>query len=471
MTLVDAASFPGIWHTEQVMQERDDLSGGQDAVNADPCLGGRRVVDLLTTQIEKASVMVANKGDMATADEMETTLAMCRALNEAAVITQTDFGKVPLSTLLPLVPGSEAASDCSNSGCGDPKCADPVCGQEEVKVDSDCSNPGSIDPCCADTTCGEEKVEEASDCGNPGCSEPGCADTTCGEEKVEEASDCGSCADTTCGGEEVQVDADCGNPSCSDPGCADTTCGGEEVKAGGHRLDVDALGFTNFVFRSDRPFHESRLLGVIDKWPLPTKDVLSLKELQATAAATQAGSAKIDLSAPLESTFNPDGRSPFEAVLRSKGWTWLHRYPTQEIFWTHAGRHFALERLPDWAARPLETLEEGQSKQEIVFIGMGMDEELIREQLEECLLNDEEMVTFEKQLRGEGHRFKIGQAIEAYTGDGWTRGEVVALNYREDAWPASKIAPYQIRLSDGMLIFAPFDDDGVVRKAEGAELL
>ena len=439
VTLVDAASFPGMWQTEQVMQERDDLSGGQDAVNADPCLGGRRVVDLLTTQIEQASVVIANKGDMATADEMETTLAVCRALNGAAVITQTDFGKVPLSTLLPPVPGSEAASDCSNPGCGDPKCADPVCGEEEVKVDSDCSNPG--------------------------CSDPGCADTTCGEEKT-------GCADTTCGGEEVKVDSDCGNPSCSDPGCADTTCGEATTeKAGGHRLDVDALGFTNFVFRSDRPFHESRLLGVIDKWPLPTKDVISLKELQATAAAAQAGSAKIDLSAPLESMFNPDGRSPFEAVLRSKGWTWLHRYPTQEIFWTHAGRHFALERLPDWAARPMETLEEGQSKQEIVFIGMGMDEELIREQLEDCLLTDQEMDTFEKQLKGEGHRFKIGQAIEAYTGDGWTLGEVVALNYREDEWPASKIAPYQIRLSDGMLIFAPFDDDGVVRKAEGAELL
>ena len=70
-----------------------------------------------------------------------------------------------------------------------------------------------------------------------------------------------------------------------------------------------------------------------------------------------------------------------------------------------------------------------------------------------------------------GHRFKLGQVVEANTGNGWTRGEVVGLNYREDEWPAGKIAPYQIRLSDGVLIFAPFDDDGVVRMAEGAGLL
>ena len=359
MTLVDAASFPSMWQTEQVMEERDDLSGGSDAVNADPCIASRRVVDLLTTQIEQASVMVANKADMATTDEMETTLAVCRALNEAAIITQTDFGQVPLATLLPRMLGSEAASDCSNPGCADPGCG----GEEAVKADSDFGNPSCADPGCADATCGSEKVSVESDCNNPSCSDPGCADPTCTDETTQKAG------------------------------------------AGGHRLDVDALGFTNFVFRADRPFHEARLLAVIDKWPLPTKDVISLKELQVTAAAaTQANSAQIDTSAPLESVSDTsnDGRSPFEPVLRSKGWTWLHRYPTQEIFWTHAGRHFALERLPDWAARPIESLEEGQSKQEIVFIGMGMDEASIRGQLEGCLLSDEEMATFELQLNGEG---------------------------------------------------------------------
>ena len=59
------------------------------------------------------------------------------------------------------------------------------------------------------------------------------------------------------------------------------------------------------------------------------------------------------------------------------------------------------------------------------------------------------------------------QAVEAKTGDGtpgvWTSGAVVALNYREDKWPEGRTAPYQIELSDGRLIFAPYDDDCVVR--------
>ena len=64
---------------------------------------------------------------------------------------------------------------------------------------------------------------------------------------------------------------------------------------------------------------------------------------------------------------------------------------------------------------------------------------------------------------GEGLRFEIGQAIEAKIDEGWVHGEVVALNYREDEWPEGRTAPYQIKLDDGSLIFAPYDDDCVVR--------
>lgn len=42
----------------------------------------------------------------------------------------------------------------------------------------------------------------------------------------------------------------------------------------------------------------------------------------------------------------------------------------------------------------------------------------------------------------------------------------VGINYRESEWAADEVAPYQIRLDDGegTLIFAPMDDDRVVRK-------
>lgn len=40
---------------------------------------------------------------------------------------------------------------------------------------------------------------------------------------------------------------------------------------------------------------------------------------------------------------------------------------------------------------------------------------------------------------------------------------MVKLNYRESNWPPGKTAPYQVRLNDGRLIFAPMDDDRVIR--------
>jgi len=63
-------------------------------------------------------------------------------------------------------------------------------------------------------------------------------------------------------------------------------------------------------------------------------------------------------------------------------------------------------------------------------------------------------------------RFGVGEVVEAFTSNGWERGEVVALNYREGEWPEGQVAPYQIMLQSGALIFAPLDEDRVVRKAE-----
>lgn len=47
---------------------------------------------------------------------------------------------------------------------------------------------------------------------------------------------------------------------------------------------------------------------------------------------------------------------------------------------------------------------------------------------------------------------------------GWAPGEVVALYYREDNWPPDAVAPYQIRLDSGSLIFAPHDHDMLIQQ-------
>ena len=64
-------------------------------------------------------------------------------------------------------------------------------------------------------------------------------------------------------------------------------------------------------------------------------------------------------------------------------------------------------------------------------------------------------------------RFKAGDRVIAFTGE-WSPGTIIGLHYREPSWAENMVAPYQIELDDGSLIYAPEDSDELV-KAEGAE--
>ena len=50
--------------------------------------------------------------------------------------------------------------------------------------------------------------------------------------------------------------------------------------------------------------------------------------------------------------------------------------------------------------------------------------------------------------------------------DDWQRGTVVGLWYSEEDWPATEVAPYKITLDNGLDIYAPLDDDLVVKAAK-----
>ncbi|MEM9193024.1 MAG: hypothetical protein AAGF12_27870, partial [Myxococcota bacterium] len=57
-------------------------------------------------------------------------------------------------------------------------------------------------------------------------------------------------------------------------------------------------------------------------------------------------------------------------------------------------------------------------------------------------------------------RFQVGAAVMCNLGSsGWKLGRIIALHYREDHWPAGKVAPYQVALeADHALIYVPLDD-------------
>lgn len=136
---------------------------------------------------------------------------------------------------------------------------------------------------------------------------------------------------------------------------------------GEHVPESEEYGIASFVYRARRPFHPQRF-----------SDFLS----------------------------NPQrtGR-----LLRSKGFFWLATRPRWAGQWSQAGgiaRHSCAglfwkavppEQWPDdeeWRENILAQWEQpfGDMRQELVFIGQGLDEDEIRNGLDQCLLDDDEIV-------------------------------------------------------------------------------
>jgi hypothetical protein len=95
--------------------------------------------------------------------------------------------------------------------------------------------------------------------------------------------------------------------------------------------------------------------------------------------------------------------------------------------------------------------------------------EVTAEDVEEILFDP--TTNLEAWQAGHEHndlRFDIGTRVECRVGDdpvtGWAPGAVVQLMYREPSWPPDVVAPYQIQLDDGRLIFAPHDIPQVIRE-------
>ncbi len=133
---------------------------------------------------------------------------------------------------------------------------------------------------------------------------------------------------------------------------------------GEHTPETEEYGIGSFVYRARRPFHPQRFFDFIhSEWP---------------------------------------------GVIRSKGFFWLASNPEFAGSWSQAGamaRHNVAGYW--WAAVPDEHWPEdqpsrdaiaknwddatGDARQELVLIGMEMDQAGLTEQFDACLLNDEEM--------------------------------------------------------------------------------
>lgn len=133
---------------------------------------------------------------------------------------------------------------------------------------------------------------------------------------------------------------------------------------GEHTSETEQYGINNFVYRARRPFHPKRFFDFIN--------------------------------------------SEWKGVIRSKGFFWLASNPEFAGSWSQAGamaRHGVAGYW--WAAVPDEhwptdqqsrdaiqqswDAQTGDARQEIVLIGMQMDQSELIRQFDDCLLNDDEM--------------------------------------------------------------------------------
>lgn len=153
---------------------------------------------------------------------------------------------------------------------------------------------------------------------------------------------------------------------------------------GEHIPETESYGIGSFVYRSRRPFHAQRFYALIQQeWP---------------------------------------------GVVRSKGFFWLASDPTMAYSWSQAGamaRHgvagywWAAVAEEDWPS-DIESIEHikknwdaktGDARQELVIIGMQMDEQALRQRLDHCLLSDAEMALGPKVWQTWHNPFDNGNAM------------------------------------------------------------
>ncbi len=145
---------------------------------------------------------------------------------------------------------------------------------------------------------------------------------------------------------------------------AQQQAGWSRALSGTHLPESEEFGITNFVYRAQRPFHPARFHRFLG--------------------------------------------SDLPGVIRAKGFFWLATRMRWAGSWQLAGavgRHEAAgfwwaavppqqrPQDPEWQATIRKTWHPmyGDRRQELVFIGIGMDEPALRAALDACLLTDKEM--------------------------------------------------------------------------------
>lgn len=382
VTVLDSSTFCKDYMQYKQMYERPDLmEKGEDGSDY-------QVVELLVEQTEAADIIVLNKTDLSTAEELDLTCAVVSALNEKAALVQTSYGRVPLGTVLDGGHAKEVVGVVDEHGHGHEEH-----GHEEHGHSHEAAHDHGHEECHdhdhdhveakahSHEEHGHEEhghVEAHSHDGHSHSAE--CHDPACTDPSHDHGHS-----------HSHDHDHDCDDPNCTDPSHAHSH--------GSTTTAEERFGITSFLYTARRPFQGDRFAKALQAWPVPKKDSLGEFLLQPEDGG--------------------DASHPLARVVRSKGFCWLATHPSSRMYWSHAGKYMVLDYEGVWwgaipqdqlnylDARAKEELERAQKeewsadfadrRQEIVFIGRKMDQAAIRELLDSCLVTDEELKIYKKK--------------------------------------------------------------------------
>ena len=380
---------------------------GEDAIDAPTAsvVDGSGVSDLLVEQTEVADIILLNKVDILEEEENVDSAAklgeienIVSSLNPRATIIKTAFAAVDrLGDVL----GAAKANGVVEAGVVDDH-RDYVSAASRDEHESKSHNHSHSHNTSAD------------------CTDPECTDTSHshnhqhGGEHIR-----GDCTDPECtdtSHTHTHQHGEHDDDACTDPKCTDPSHSHDHMHSDNGAVSYAGIG--SFVYRARRPFHPSRLTAFLRHLPI----VRGVPGCNYEEILSNEGG---------EITVPTAAETALKCVIRSKGFAWLADSNLAAMYWSHAGSSFEMQCLGRWwTTLPKENWPEeakadilsdfddanhdesdpsmptvGDRRQEVVFIGPKLNnpsiQQCVCETLDQCLLSDDEWVTYKEKCSEE----------------------------------------------------------------------
>ena len=383
VTVVDSSTFLAEFQKRNKVEQRPDL-GASDFTD-----GNRQVVDLMCEQIEYADVLVTNKIDLSTENELALLRETLNSLNPHAAVVSSERGRVDLTSILAAAGESSVASLDEDSDLR--RLVEMVVSREGNSHEHGHGEGGETH---------EHGHQDVSD-----------------SSHAHEGHEHGHAHESHGHGADCAPDCDKDGKPGKD---ASVTHSHDHAQAGQRPVgrETRRFGITSFCYQRKRPFHPHRLMKVIRQLPVRL-ETLALSDALESSSGGAAGAAAIPPPVPAAADGKAGGGggewSPMHALIRSKGFVWLSNSHSQMFYWALAGKHFELKQYATWwqcvpreewpeEAKEVETIMKdfdetsafGDHRQELVFIGVKMDKDAIVKLLDECLLTDGELESYKQ---------------------------------------------------------------------------